>query len=41
MVRYLQSRDVSKILARDLDALGQGLLAFTNPDTRVVELECA
>ena len=38
MPRYLQSRDVSKILARNLDALGEGLLTLTDPDTGVVEL---
>jgi hypothetical protein len=30
--------DVAKVLARDFDTLRERLFAFTDPDTRVIEL---
>ena len=36
--RYLQTVDVTEILAGDLDTLDHGLLGLTDPDTRIVNL---
>jgi hypothetical protein len=36
--KFLQTVDIAEIFARLLDALSEGLLTLTHPNTRVVEL---